>query len=202
MTEDRVYRIVLFVLLAGGLSASIAMGRRVEQRRGHIGRDEDGPVIAFGIRVGGLAFYGGMLAYLVYPPILGWAAVGLAPGVRWLGAGLVAGGAALAVWARRCLGDSSTVTSVPREDAELVTHGPYARMRHPVYSAGLLLIPGAAMLAANFFIFAAGLAVMAVVMVRTRREEALLIEKFGDAYLAYMERTGRLLPKLFGRPAA
>lgn len=202
MTEDLIYRSVLFVLLAGGLSASIAMGRRVEQRRGHVGRDRDGPVIAFGIRVGGLAFYGGMLAYLVYPPLLGWAAVELASGVRWLGVGLVAGGAALAVWARRCLGDSSTVTSVPRPDAELVTHGPYARMRHPVYSAGLMLVPGAALLAANLFILAAGVAVMMVVMIRTRREEALLIDKFGDAYLDYMARTGRLLPKLFRRPVA
>ncbi len=199
MTEDLVYRMVLLLLVAGGLLASAGLAHRVDRQRGKVPRSADGPVMTPLIRLVALAFYGGMLAYLVYPPALGWAAVELPPWLRWIGAGMVATGAALALWARSSLAGSSTLTAVPREDAELVTAGPYRWVRHPVYAAGLLLIPGATLLSANLFIFLSGLAVMIVLLVRTRREEALLVEKFGAAYLAYMERTGRLIPLRISR---
>jgi protein-S-isoprenylcysteine O-methyltransferase Ste14 len=58
------------------------------------------------------------------------------------------------------------------------------------------MIPGVAGVTGNLFILAAGLGALAVLVVRTPREEALLLEKFGDDYRAVMRRTGRWLPRL------
>jgi protein-S-isoprenylcysteine O-methyltransferase Ste14 len=58
------------------------------------------------------------------------------------------------------------------------------------------MLPGAAALTANLFILAAGLGGLAVLAVRTPREEALLLERFGDPYREIMSRTGRWLPRL------
>lgn len=196
MAVDLTYRLVLLALLAAGFAAAAILVGRVERREGAVPRSADGPVMSVAIAVAGISFYGGLLLYIVYPPLLGWAATNVPPAWRWAGAALFAAGASLAVWARHTLGESSTVTAVPRDDAELVTRGPYRRVRHPIYAAGLLIIPGATLLTANLFVLGAGAAVMAVLMIRTRREEALLLEKHGDAYRDYMARTGRLLPRL------
>jgi protein-S-isoprenylcysteine O-methyltransferase Ste14 len=51
-------------------------------------------------------------------------------------------------------------------------------------------------ISANWFLGAAAAVVMLFLLVRTRREEALLIERFGDQYRAYMRTTGRFLPRI------
>lgn len=85
---------------------------------------------------------------------------------------------------------------MPAPGARLVTRGPYHRLRHPIYFAGLLIFPGAGALTANLFILAAGLAGLAILAIRTPREEALLLEEFGDEYRDVMARTGRWLPRM------
>ena len=189
------YRATLLLLLVGGFAAAALVARRMEAPGGAVDRSADGPAMAAAIKVAGIAYYGSLLAYIVWPASLSWAGVPLPAWARAIGAGLFAAGIALAVWARAALGDSSTVTAVPAPDAELVTRGPYRWFRHPVYSGGLLMAPGAAALTANLFVLAAGVAVLLVLDVRTRREEQLLLERFGDAYREVMDRTGRWLPR-------
>lgn len=190
------YRVAVFAVFAAVVGVGAALSRRHGRPVTDVPRSADGPVMATALAVGGLALFGGLLAFVVWPPALTWSSVGLPAGVRWAGLPLFAAGAALAMWARFTLGRSSTVTAVPAPDAELVTHGPYRRFRHPIYSAGLLIIPGAAALADSAFILGAGIVLLAVLDVRTRREERLLVERFGDAYRRHMERTGRWLPRL------
>jgi protein-S-isoprenylcysteine O-methyltransferase Ste14 len=49
--------------------------------------------------------------------------------------------------------------------------------------------------AANWFIFATALAALSFIVLRTPKEEARLIERFGDAYRTYMAQTGAFFPK-------
>ena len=79
--------------------------------------------------------------------------------------------------------------------AEIVTWGAYSRVRHPFYSAFLLAF-SAAVLAAPTFVTIACLAWAGVGLSLTARQEErrLLASRFGDAYGAYMARTGRFLP--------
>ena len=79
----------------------------------------------------------------------------------------------------------------------LVTEGPYARMRHPIYLAFLLMQIAVLLLTANGFIGFCGIAILvSVIAIRVPQEEKLLIEQFGDEYQNYIKQTGSLLPKL------
>ena len=53
-----------------------------------------------------------------------------------------------------------------------------------------------ALIAANWFFFGAGVALLSILIVRTRTEEQHLVARFGDSYQRYMARTGRFVPRL------
>ena len=79
-------------------------------------------------------------------------------------------------------------------NATLVTSGPYRLIRHPMYSAALILTFAAALFAANVIVFVGGILMFTLLAARSQVEERRLVEKFGDAYRAYQSRTGRFLP--------
>jgi protein-S-isoprenylcysteine O-methyltransferase Ste14 len=201
MTETDTARLLLALIVGAVIIAGVAMRRAGMRPGGGVPRSADGRLIATAIGVLGISFHGGLLLFLAWPTAMEWAAVDVPGGARWTGAAMLASGVALAFWARWTLAahSSSTLTAVPAPGASLVTRGPYRRLRHPIYSAGLLMIPGAAALTANLFILAAGLGGLAVLAARTPREEALLLAEFGDDYRNVLDRTGRWLPR-FRRP--
>ncbi len=92
---------------------------------------------------------------------------------------------------------SYSSTLVIREDHQLVTHGIYRYVRHPVYTGTLMVLLGMPLVLSSLY----GLMVMAILILlflgRIRLEERLLTEEFGDAYKAYMGRTKKLVPFLF-----
>jgi protein-S-isoprenylcysteine O-methyltransferase Ste14 len=86
-----------------------------------------------------------------------------------------------------------------REEHTLVTEGPYRWVRHPMYTTMFVFGGGLLLLTANWIIGGPMLvAAVAVVLLRVDREEAVMIEQFGDEYREYMEHTGRFLPRLVG----
>lgn len=119
---------------------------------------------------------------------------------RWAGLPLGAAGVALFAWSHQALGLAWSVRIRVREDAGLVTSGPYARVRHPMYTAILLWAAGLLLTSANLAAAGPWLALTALAASRVADEEAALAEAFGDAYRAYARRTGRFLPRL-GPPA-
>lgn len=164
-------------------------------------RSADRRWIAAALRLAGFTFYGALLAWLVYPPALEWARLDVGEALRWAGAPLTATGIGLGLWALWHLSDNVTPTAVARTDADLVVTGPYRWVRHPLYSSMLLTVPGCGLLTGNALVLAGGVATIAVVLVRTRREEELLYEKFGERYASYALRTGLVLPRLGSTPS-
>ncbi|PYR90951.1 MAG: isoprenylcysteine carboxylmethyltransferase family protein, partial [Acidobacteria bacterium] len=67
--------------------------------------------------------------------------------------------------------------------------------RHPFYGSVALLVLGIAVTAANWFILLAGVVVLSLLVMRTRKEEENLVARFGDAYRGYMNSTGRFFPR-------
>jgi protein-S-isoprenylcysteine O-methyltransferase Ste14 len=118
------------------------------------------------------------------------------------GAGLVAGLALIACghagtfWCYAALGDNWRMGTRGRDRPTLVTSGPYAAVRHPLYSFQLLLLLAAACLLPTV------LSLLALTMgglccvVKALDEEARLAEALGQPYADYRRRTGRFLPKL------
>jgi protein-S-isoprenylcysteine O-methyltransferase Ste14 len=98
----------------------------------------------------------------------------------------------------RDLGRAWSVTLEIRDQHALVTHGVYARVRHPMYSAFFLWAIAQALLLPNFVAGLAGLVGFGVLFAgRVGREEKMMLETFGDDYRAYMARTSRLVPGVY-----
>ncbi|MGH7470005.1 MAG: methyltransferase family protein [Longimicrobiales bacterium] len=90
-----------------------------------------------------------------------------------------------------------------RGDHELVMHGPYRYVRHPMYSALVLLFAGMFLLTRSVLVaVSSGIALYGLLVVRTPREEQQLVERFGAGYEAYRASTGWLWPKLGTRSPA
>ncbi|MCI0538492.1 MAG: isoprenylcysteine carboxylmethyltransferase family protein, partial [Verrucomicrobiales bacterium] len=134
-----------------------------------------------------LRFQGGSLRRFAFP----------APDwLRWAGVGLGITSVGLFAWTHQALGRLWSSYLQLRPGHRLITHGPYARIRHPMYSAILGWLISLGLVAANWtpFVFAA-LGTLNVIL-RIQAEETMMLEQFGDDYREYMERTGRLLPMI------
>ncbi len=116
----------------------------------------------------------------------------------WTGAALCLLGFGLAINARRHLGRNWGMPMSRKEQPELVTSGPYARIRHPIYTGLILAMLGSAM-GVNV-LWALLLVVIApYFLYSARREEAVMLQQFPQQYAAYVARTGMLAPSLFRR---
>jgi protein-S-isoprenylcysteine O-methyltransferase Ste14 len=82
-----------------------------------------------------------------------------------------------------------------RQEHQLVTTGPYAHIRHPIYAALDLFLTSIALVTAHAFLFAFLAVSVLDHALRIPREEQLMIERFGEEYREYTERAGRLFPR-------
>jgi protein-S-isoprenylcysteine O-methyltransferase Ste14 len=110
----------------------------------------------------------------------------------------VAAGYAATLWCYALMGDTWRMGVDSAEKTTLITRGPYAVVRHPIYLFQLVILAGVVLLLPNLL----GLAMLALHLVciwlKAADEEAHLLRVQGDPYRAYLERTGRLWPR-FGR---
>lgn len=137
------------------------------------------------------------LAYIVNPSWVAWAAIPLPLWLQWAGVGLAVAGFMLLQWAQNTLGKNWSDAPRMMEGQALVTTGPYQYMRHPIYSAFLLILGSTLLISANWLIglLWTGMTILEVGS-RINFEEALMLDYFGDQYQQYMTRTGRLWPRL------
>jgi protein-S-isoprenylcysteine O-methyltransferase Ste14 len=118
------------------------------------------------------------------------------PVLQWAGALTAVGGVALALWARFTLGRNWSARVAIKEDHELIATGPYRFVRHPIYTAIIMLILAVALTNRTPLVFA-GLGLMILsCWIKLRGEEEMMSAAFPDAYPAYMARTKRLVPGL------
>jgi protein-S-isoprenylcysteine O-methyltransferase Ste14 len=95
------------------------------------------------------------------------------------------------------LGRNWSASLKVREGHQLVTGGVYRYVRHPMYSSFLLLGIAQFLLVPNWLAGTSGLAgTVLLVLLRLRREEAMMLDQFGDPYRDYCERTPRIIPWL------
>jgi protein-S-isoprenylcysteine O-methyltransferase Ste14 len=113
------------------------------------------------------------------------------------GLGVWVAGGLLVLWAGRALGRFMMIQIAVTSDHELITIGPYARIRHPTYTGAIFLTMGIALVFLNVALLAAAGLVVTLANYRAQKEERLLAspEGFGAKYRQYMARTGRFLPR-------
>ena len=199
MTQDLLFRPIV---VAGFVALLVIAGyRRIQsQSTGErLDRLQEGVVILVGLRLAGLILWSAVIAFMIDPAYMAWASMPLPIWLRWAGVAICVTTLALLAWTLRDLGRNLTDTVVTRRAATLVTHGAYRWVRHPFYACMALIILGNALMAANWFMLAAGAVVLSLIVVRTKTEEEKLVARFGDAYRSYMQRTGRFVPRLVNR---
>jgi protein-S-isoprenylcysteine O-methyltransferase len=117
---------------------------------------------------------------------------------RAVGLAVIAAGFSLRVAAARALGSNFGVGISTAEDQLLVENGPYRLIRHPTYTALLLVGIGTAIALRSPLAFAVTLMLwLPTALVRMGKEEQMLLERFGAAYGHYCRRTWRLLPRVY-----
>jgi protein-S-isoprenylcysteine O-methyltransferase Ste14 len=196
MNDDQTFRTALLVFMV--IVFPIGIYHRLQSRVAGetLDRRQEGLFILATLRPLGLMTMVGIVAYVINPASMAWSSVALPVWLRWIGVVLCACAGALVLWTFRRLGKNLTDTVVTRRDHTLVMQGPYRWVRHPFYDSAALLTLGTSLAAANWFLFATGALAVGLLVVRTRTEEEKLMTRFGGDYRAYVERTGRFLPKM------
>lgn len=170
----------------GGRSSKVAV---VESRRGPLE-----------IALLALMWITGVILPLVaiFTPFLSFADYPLHPGAFAMGTVVLCLGIWLFYRSHADLGRNWSISLEIREDHQLVRSGVYRLIRHPMYTAIFLTALAQALLLSNWL---AGpscfLAFLVMFALRIGREETMMLNKFGEAYGDYMNRTKRLIPHLW-----
>ena len=179
MGDDQTFRTLLLIGIAITLPIT-AYHRYKAHTSEPLDRRQEGWIILATVRPIGIAFMIALIVYAVNPARMAWAAVPLPSGIRWAGFGMLIAANVLLFWTLHTL----------------VVRGPYRWVRHPFYCCVALVILSTSVIAANWFLMVTGPIALAMLVVRTPIEEAKLVERFGDDYRRYMDRTNRFIPTL------
>lgn len=113
--------------------------------------------------------------------------------VRSIGVALCVFGIALAIWARRVIGRNWGMPMSLKENPELVTSGPYAHIRHPIYTGTLTAMLGST-LTLGAILFIPFLFFGAYFVYSAMNEETTMARQFPGTYTEYRRRTSMLIP--------
>jgi protein-S-isoprenylcysteine O-methyltransferase Ste14 len=128
---------------------------------------------------------------------LGWLGEHFVPAtapVAVTGLALTVAGCLFAIWARLTLGSNWSGRATVKADHELVTGGPYALSRHPIYTGILLAIVGTAVAHGEWRCVLGVVVIGLALSIKIGQEERLMIETFPTQYPAYRERVKALIP--------
>jgi protein-S-isoprenylcysteine O-methyltransferase Ste14 len=114
----------------------------------------------------------------------------------WLGAAIIIAGLLFAVWAREHLGRNWSRSVTIKQDHELITTGPYAMVRHPIYTGVLTGLLGTAIALGEVRGFVAFVLFFIAFGIKLRMEEQWMRSQFGETYATYAHRTAALVPYL------
>ena len=140
---------------------------------------------------------GALLAWQHAPGLLAARFVTANPVPYFTGAAVLAAGLAFASWARHHLGANWSGTVTLKQDHELIRTGPYAIVRHPIYTGLLTAILGTAIALGEWRGLIA-LALFAVAMLRKISiEEQFMRESFPEQYTRYRAEVPALIPLIY-----
>jgi protein-S-isoprenylcysteine O-methyltransferase Ste14 len=189
-----------FAYVMTAYSKKAKAGREDKATRMKMHNENEVPLLLKLRTLFGIPFYLGVLVWTFAPKLMAWSAAPFPIWVRWAGLGLGIFSILLNAWSHKTLSQKLGADFDPAmrllKVPALVTEGPYARMRHPIYLAFLLMQISVLLITANWFIGLCGIAIIiSVIVIRIPEEEKLLTEQFGDEYRNYKNNTGALLPK-------
>ena len=124
----------------------------------------------------------------------GQRSIAYSPGLGWIAVAICWAGILFAIWARVYLGTNWSSTVTLKEGHELMRGGPYALVRHPIYSGLLLGWLGMALEKGRWMALIGLLIIFLGFRLKSRTEERFMREQFGEQYEEYRRRTAALIP--------
>ena len=131
---------------------------------------------------------------------VGWLGLRIWPynyAIEVAGLVLTIAGALFAIWARLTLGSNWSGRATVKAGHELVTRGPYAIARHPIYTGFLLGALGTGIAVGEMRCIVGYVMVLFSLALKMSQEERLMLQTFPEAYPAYRQRVKALIPGLF-----
>ena len=179
--NENIFRILAALVIFTSMGISIYFRAKADKASGErLSRKADGNVMMNIIRIFGLILWLSPVVYLLNPHWMAWSKIGLSDPWRWVGVGLGILCAFGVYWLFSSIGTGITPVSATRKEHKLSTTGPYRWVRHPLYTIGSSLFLAFGLIADNWFIALLGILAFIAMAIRTPKEEANLIEKFGD----------------------
>ncbi len=202
MIPETIYRIAFFLLLVMLVAMRVYFMVKVRRTGGRIMPDKTAVereggggifilrVVAFFALIAFLVMYFARAAWIdVFAfPLQGW--------LRWAGFALGLISVAFWTWTQIALDTRWSAQLQLTKDHRLVTTGPYAAVRHPLYLGMFGWCAALILLTANWIFVAVCVLLIAGLVWRVPKEEQMMVEAFGEEYQAYMQHTGRFFPRL------
>ena len=197
MDVEAVFRGIFLVVLVSSVVISSYYRKRARQSGEVIPRRAEGPIALLLRMTMALLVAVSSLTYVFAPKWLSWSTWGLPIWLRTAAAALAIACLPAIRWMFHSIGDNISETILTKRTHQLVTHGPYCWIRHPLYAFALVELFSLALLADSWFLFSFPCIVLVVFRwFVIPREEANLIKVFGEDYEEYRRRTGALVPRL------
>jgi protein-S-isoprenylcysteine O-methyltransferase Ste14 len=200
MTTETIFRIAFWILFAGVLVMRVFFSLKVRRSGERVMPDkqaiqQEGKGM-FAVRV--ILFFimiGWLVMYAINPSWMKSLSVPCPVWLRCLGFALGLASLGFWTWTQVALGKHWSPQLQLREKHHLVTSGPYARIRHPLYTAMFGYGASLALVTANIVFVFLAVIVFAGMFARVPREEEMMTKEFGDEYRQYMKKTGRFFPR-------
>ena len=202
MATETAFRIAFLILLAALLAMRVYFMIKVRRSGGRLTPDKQAVARegGGGVLIFRMVLFFALISFLVMYflgvawidalsfPLPGW--------LRWVGFALGLVSVGFWTWTQITLDTQWSAQLQLTKEHTLVTTGPYAYVRHPLYSGMMGWAASVSLLTANWIFLAVCALSVAGLLWRVPKEEQMMIEAFGDEYKAYMQRTGRFFPKV------
>ena len=201
MNIEVIFRMIFWALLIGLWAMRVYFIRQVRssRERQQLNRkaiEQEGIGLFIG-RTAVLLFLAVILVLYAYNSAwLQMFAITLPVWLRWCGLFLGLVGFSLWTWTQAVLGKEWSPLLQVGDQHRLVTNGPYAWVRHPMYTAMFVVGIALALLSANWCFVLFAIAMIIGFMLRAPREEQMMLAAFGKPYADYIRKTGRFFPRL------
>ncbi|MFW9848600.1 MAG: methyltransferase family protein [Candidatus Thorarchaeota archaeon] len=193
---DEIFYRILFIV-----SYIVFAGVRVYYRSQTRGREEaktreevdwSGVFLSFAI----IGYFISIGLYLIVPDWIQWTYFELGEPFRLIAFGLSFCVTGLILWTHRVLGKQYSALQEIQQDHQIISVGPYSRVRHPMYTGFILYSICVSLISSNLLLILFAFLIAIPFPKLARNEERMLIREFGDEYKDYMAKTGRFLPPL------
>lgn len=152
MQTENIFRIILPILIVGFIAHRGYYTKKYARPEEDMLKKREEGLVTKLAAIFSLIGFVAMLIYVLNPGWLAWASLSFPLWLRWTGAGIALAGFALLRWAQVMLGRSWSNTPRVIKGQALITSEPYQFIRHPIYTAFILILVSMLFISSNLLI--------------------------------------------------